>query len=403
MYGAMTERRSCGGPLQGVRVLDLTRLLPGPMASLHLADLGADVIKIEDTGIGDYARTLGKPRDSAEDSPYFRAINRNKRGMTLDLKQPDGRAVFLDLVKTADVVLESFRPGVMDRLGVGYEVLRGVNPRLVYCAITGYGQTGPMAALAGHDINYIAMSGVLNGIGVAGGAPAIPNFQLGDLMGGTLTAVSGILAALLEVRSGGEGRLVDVSMTDSVLAHSVFSLQALALGQADRSRGDELLTGALPTYGVYETRDGGYMAVGALEYKFWEIFCRTMGHPEWIERYTLEVSEDSERLKQEVAREFAGRDRAEWEARFAQADCCVTPVLSFAEALEHSQTQARGMSFHANGVRQLGLPFALSDFELEVRRPAPGVGQHDKEILAELGRSTEDVARLRASGVISGG
>ena len=186
------------GPLSGLRILDLTRLLPGPVATLHLADLGAEVIKIEDPGLGDYARTLGTGQ--GEDSAYFRMINRNKQGLVLDLKRPEAVAVFLRLVETADVVVESFRPGVMDKLGIGYDRLATVNPQITCCSISGYGQDGPYKDLAGHDINYLGYAGVLDQIGLEGSAPAIPNFQIADLLGGAMTAVMGILAAVFDAQ-----------------------------------------------------------------------------------------------------------------------------------------------------------------------------------------------------------
>ena len=210
------------GPLAGIRILDLTRLLPGPVATLHLADLGADVIKIEDPQVGDYARTLGTGEGA--DSAYFRMINRNKLGLLLDLKKPEGVEVFKRLASVADVIVESFRPGVMDKLGVGYATIAALNPKIAYCSISGYGQDGPYKDLAGHDINYLGYAGVLDQIGSEGGNPAIPNFQIADLLGGALTAALGILAAVLEAQRTGRGRYIDVSMTDSVLAHTYFAM-----------------------------------------------------------------------------------------------------------------------------------------------------------------------------------
>ena len=213
------------GPLAGIRILDLTRLLPGPVATLHLADLGADVIKIEDPQVGDYARTLGTGQGA--DSAYFRMINRNKRGLLLDLKKPAGVEVFMRLAATADVIVESFRPGVVDKLGVGYAAVAAVNPKIAYCSISGYGQDGPYKDLAGHDINYLGYAGVLDQIGREGGDPALPNFQIADLLGGALTAAMGILAAVLDAQRSGRGRYIDVAMTDSVLAHTYFSMLRL--------------------------------------------------------------------------------------------------------------------------------------------------------------------------------
>lgn len=245
-------------PLAGVRVLDLTRLLPGPVATMHLADMGADVIKIEDTGAGDYARTLGSPH-------FYSMVNRNKRGLRLDLKQAQGRELLLGLARDADILVEGFRPGVMDKLGVSYAALAAVNPRLVYCSITGYGQDGPYRNHAGHDINYIGYAGVGDQIGLEGGPPVVPNFQIADLLGGALTPVMGMLAALVDARAGGRGRHVDVAMTDAVFAHALLPLLDTLDHGATPPRGTTMLSGGLPCYNVYRTRDGRYMAVGSLE------------------------------------------------------------------------------------------------------------------------------------------
>jgi len=252
-------------PLAGVRVLDLTRLLPGAMATLHLADLGADVVKIEDTQAGDYSRTMGRVRGGMSDS--FRLMNRNKRAMRLDLKQAQGRDAFLRLARRADVVVEGFRPGVMAKLGVAYDAVSAINPRIVYCSITGYGQDGPYAQRSGHDINYTGLAGIGDQIGTAE-APVVPNFQIADLLGGALVPAMGILAALLDARSSGRGRHVDVSMTDAAFAHAIFPLLGFLDSGKAPSRGTGMLDGGLPCYTHYRTKDGRFMAVGALERKF---------------------------------------------------------------------------------------------------------------------------------------
>ena len=380
-------------PLSGVRVLDLSRLLPGPVASLHLADLGADVIKIEDTGVGDYARTMGDGPDGLDGTSFFfRAVNRNKRGLTLDLKQAQGREALLRLVAGADILLESFRPGVMERLGLGYETLRASNPRLVYCAITGYGQDGPWALRAGHDLNYIAQAGVLEQTGTAGGPPAIPALQIGDLLGGAMTAVSAMLAALFKARATDEGSFVDVAMSDSVLAHNLFPLFALQAEGALSPRGGDLLTGGHANYGVYRTQDGKYMAVAPLEEKFWVMFCDAVGRPELKARYAETAAPE---LRIELENLFASRPQAEWTALFDQVDCCITPVLTLPEALAHPQTQARGMSVSADGMIQYAPPFRISGWNFIVEQAAPTPGEHSDAILAEAGYGVEEIAALR--------
>ncbi|MBE2257813.1 MAG: CoA transferase [Rhodobacteraceae bacterium] len=386
-----------GGPLRGVRVLDLTRLLPGPVATLHLADMGADVVKIEDHGAGDYARHLGDGPDGV--SVFFRSVNRNKRGLRLDLKRPQGREVLLRLARTADIVVESFRPGVSDRLGIGYRDLRALNPRIVYCAITGYGQSGPLAMAAGHDLNYIGLAGVLDQIGLRGGPPAIPNLQIGDLMGGALSAVMGILAALFDAQRSGQGRLVDVAMSDAVLAHNLFPMFALQSAGAVPARGDDLLSGGDPGYRVYGTADGRYMAVAPLEKKFWEVFCDALERPDWKPLHAARGAA-AETLAGELADLFASRDQASWADFFAGIDCCVTPVLDLAEALEHPQFEARGMTVRADGVSQYAPPVKLSGWLFAVERAAPGCGEHSEEILREGGFSAREINELREAAVI---
>lgn len=384
------------GPLHGIRVLDLTRLLPGPMATLHLADLGADVVKVEDTGAGDYAREMGHMREGTSD--FFRLVNRNKRAIRLDLKQREGRDVFLRLAKNADVVIEGFRPGVMAKLGAGYDALAAINPRIVVCSITGYGQDGPYAGRSGHDINYIGVAGVADQIGTAA-APVVPNFQIADLLGGALTAVMGILAAVIDARSSGRGRTVDVSMTDAVLAHAIFPLLGFLERGTAPERGAALLGGGVPCYAYYRTRDGRWMAVGALEQKFWETLCDTLGCPELKGKHIV-YGEDARPVKERLAEIFATRTQAEWTEVFDRADCCVSPVLTIEEALANEQIRARGMTAAEGGLTQFTLPVKLSEFKFAIERPAPGRGEHTEEILREAGYGDAEIEALRRNGVI---
>ena len=378
------------GPLAGIRILDLTRLLPGPVATLHLADLGAEVIKIEDPQVGDYARTLGTGQ--GEDSAYFRMINRNKQGLRLDLKKPEGVEVFMRLAREADVIIESFRPGVMDKLGVGYAAIAAVNPKIAYCSISGYGQDGPYKDLAGHDINYLGYAGVLDQIGSAGGNPAIPNFQIADLLGGALTAAMGILAAVIEAQRTGQGRYIDVSMTDSVLAHTYFSMLRLNDAGQSAPRGTDLLSGGLPCYATYRCADGKHMAVGALEGKFWKTACEVLGRPEWLKRQ-WDAS-----LLGELAELFAIRPRDEWASLFAAVDCCITPILSPEEALANEQVCARQMVLNVDGLTQFAPPLKMSGFEFSIRQQAPKAGEHNAAILVAAGYSADEIQRLESAG-----
>lgn len=323
-------------PLRGIRVLDLTRLLPGPVATMHLADMGAEVIKIEDPGTGDYARSMGPVRKQV--SQFFVAVNRGKQLLRLDLKDAAQREQLLAMVAQADVLVESFRPGVMDKLGLGWAVLKQHNPRLVMCAISGYGQHGPLAQQAGHDINYIGYAGLLAQNCASDGVPVLPNLQVGDLLGGAQAALQGILAALVAVKMGGMGRLVDVSMTATVMAHNIMPLVAVNNG-APAAAGADLLTGGVPCYSVYRTADGRYMAVGALELKFWQTCCDVLQRPDLKTRHWQLGQQvggaDAMAVKAELAALFACHTLAEWRARFDAADCCVTPVLTTQEALQH--------------------------------------------------------------------
>jgi crotonobetainyl-CoA:carnitine CoA-transferase CaiB-like acyl-CoA transferase len=389
-------------PLAGITILDLTRLLPGPAATMHLADFGADVIKVEDTGDGDYMRGF-PPQVAATDgrvvNPAFEAANRGKRSISLDLKRREGREVLLRLVERADALIEGFRPGVLDRLGLGWDTLHARNPKLVLCSLSGYGQTGPLAQRAGHDINYLAMTGVLDQIR-AGGKVAIPGLQIGDLLGGTLSALSALLIALLSAARSGRGTRVDVAMTDSLLTHHFFphtDVDAGTAPQAERT----LLTGGVACYRAYTTADGKQIALGALEFKFWKAFCQAAGLEELIERHWSygEAAGSPEALETiaRVAARIAQQTCDEWMRTFESVDACVTPVLRPAAALSHPHHKARGLVHRKGGVTEVG-PFAQIEGARWQERPAPRSGQHTKALLGELGYADDEIGRLLASG-----
>jgi len=394
-------------PLAGITILDLTRLLPGPAATMHLADFGADVIKIEDTGEGDYMRAF-PPQVAAADgrpvNPAFEATNRGKRSIAIDLKQDAGREILLRLVEKADALIEGFRPGVLDRLGLGWNTLHDRNPKLVLCSLSGYGQTGPLAQRAGHDINYLAMTGVLDQIR-AGGKTAIPNLQIGDLLGGTLSALSALLIALLAAQRSGQGARVDVAMTDGLLAHHFFPHTDVDAGiepVAERT----LLTGGAACYRVYTTADGKQLAVGALELKFWQAFCDAAGLGELKDRHWSngEVPGSAAALETitRVTARIAQRTCAEWERRFESIDACVTPVLTPAAALAHPHHAARGLLHKQGGVTEIG-PLAQIGGVSWQARPAPRAGEHTREMLAGLGYADAEIGQLLASGVVKAG
>jgi alpha-methylacyl-CoA racemase len=390
-------------PLDGVRVLDLSRLLPGPFASLLLADFGADVVKVEDTGAGDYAREAPPYVDGAAPSTKsapFIALNRNKRSIRLDLKAPEGREALLDLVAEAHVVLESFRPGVMERLGLGLDVLRARNPAIVHCAISGFGQTGPLTQRPGHDMNYLALAGVLALNGNRDGAPVLGGVQIADLGGGAQMAVIGILTALRHAERTGEGQSVDVSMTDGALSWTAMESAAAFQGEKPR-RGHTLLTGRHVCYLPYECQDG-WITIGALEPKFWLEFCTGVDRQDLVPHQFDPPGSDAHAQVAEIAR---SRTRAEWAAFGEQHDACLEPVWELEEALESDLVRERGMVVELDQpgatapVRALGVPIKLSGTPGDVhRRPAPGLGEHTEEVLREAGWDDARIAALVASG-----
>ena len=385
----MSESR--GAPLAGVRVLDLTRLVPGPVCTRHLADLGADVIKVEDTGAGDAV------------PPALRALaNRNKRGIRLDLKRPEGVDALLQLARGADVLVEGFRPGVMARLGLGYDAVAAANPRIVYCSLTGYGQTGPDRDRPGHDINYCAEAGVAEQCGNAHG-PALGNLPVADLLGGALSAAMGILAALFDAQRSGRGRHVDIAMADATLAHALMPLATLARHGRTRPFGEDTLTGALACYAHYRTRDGRWLAVGALERKFWDALCDALQRPQWKALHRSGDPEVERQLHDDLAALFATRDLADWDAALRDAGGCVSPLRTLAEALADPQFRARGMVVESDHpdwgrVTQVGPPVHMSGFEFALRRHAPRPGEHTEQVLHEAGLDAPSIAALLASG-----
>ncbi len=408
-------------PLEGIRVLDLSRLLPGGFCSLLLADFGADVVKVEDTGMGDYIRWAPPFYEGAHKtaaSALFLSLNRNKRSIRLDLKSEGGREALLRLVREYDVVLESFRPGVLDRLGVGYERMREENPGIVYCAISGYGQNGPKRDASGHDMNYLGLIGLLGLTGEHRGEPVQAAGQIADLGGGALMAAFGILAALRERDGGGpagsrraggtgsgEGQLVDVSMTDGALSWLAMVAAAYFAEDMVPRRGDLPLAGSLICYRPYECADG-WVSLGALEPKFWQAWCRGVGHEQLIAAQFEHPGSDAHAKVREI---FKARTRAEWEAFAREHDCCLEPVLELDEALSSQLVREREMVVEIEQpgaerpVRQLGVPVKLTRTPAaHARLPGPALGEHTAELLLAAGYSDEQVAELLASGAAAG-
>ena len=397
------------GPLSDVRVLDLTRLLPGGFCSLLLADFGADVIKVEDTGMGDYVRWAPPYYGSDEQqalgtrSALYLALNRGKRSIRLDLKSEGGRDALLRLAGGSDVVLESFRPGVLDKLGCGYEALREANPRIVYCAITGYGQTGPNTQRAGHDMNYLGLNGLLGLTGEPDGRPIQPAGQIADLGGGALMAAFGVMAALRERERSGEGQLVDVSMTDGSLAWLVMVAAQYLCDGVVPQRGGGSLSGGIACYLPYEAADG-WVTCGALEPKFWRNFCDGVDRTDLIDKqFAAPDSDDG----QAIAAVFRERTRQEWTAFNDEHDAMIEPVLDLDEALDSELVRERQMVVEMEqpglgAIRLLGLPIKLDRTPGDATRPAPALGEHTAEVLGEAGFTEGEVASLMESGAGAG-
>jgi alpha-methylacyl-CoA racemase len=381
-------------PLTGLRVLDLTRLLPGAFCTMLLADMGADVVKVEDPNGGDFMRWTPPLGDGQ--SALFNALNRNKRSITLNLKSEAGRELLLRLAERASVLVEGNRPGVMERLGLGWEVLHTRNPKLVMCSITGYGQDGPFAPRAGHDINYMAVSGALGLNGERDGPPLPLSVQVADIGGGGLQPAVAILGALLGVERGGQGRWIDASMLDSAVSWLALAMAALGGGE-QVVRGDQRLAGRYPCYRVYACKDGGFYSVGALEPKFWATLCGAVGRPELSDHQFAE-GPDGVSVHETMESVFASKTRSEWERELAGLEVCCEPVLDLDEVSSHAQVAARRLITHTPTGMEIRPAVPLrTDWR---RLNPPVLGEHTAEILAEVGVDTTRLEGLRKDGAI---
>jgi crotonobetainyl-CoA:carnitine CoA-transferase CaiB-like acyl-CoA transferase len=389
--------------LAGIRVLDLSLQLPGPFCTMMMADHGAEVIKVDEPEPRVRSRFAGEEPGLSPDDRY---LNRGKRSLTLNLKSEEGKEIFRTLAAAADVVLEGFRPGVAARLGVDYGTLSASNPRLVYCSISGYGQDGPMRDVAGHDINYISYAGVLGLNGRKDSPPALPPVQIGDLFGGAMMALSGILMALHARQSSGKGRWLDLSMTDGALAMLSIHAATWFSDGIVPERGAMRYTGRYPCYETYRCSDGNYVSAGPLEGWFWERMLKALGREDLLGSQYAE-GEEAGRVRGELGKVFAAKSRDEWVAFFRDHDVCLSPVLSLPEALSHPNARARGMVIEVESPlggkdRQLGLPIKVVGEEEGKPGCPPRLGEHDDEILAGIGYTDAQVADLRAKGVIRG-
>lgn len=388
-------------PLDGIRILDLSRLLPGPFCTMILADLGAEVVKVEDPVQGDYVRWL--PPYIGKTGARFLVLNRNKKSITLNLKDPRGVEILLELVKRFDVVVDSFRPGVLDRLGVGYETAAELNPGIIYCSLTGYGKDGPYSMRAGHDINYTGYTGVLSLTGEKDAKPVLPGVQVGDLSG-AMSAVIAIQSALIERTRTGRGQSLDVSLADAAFSLLPMDVGAIEAGEPVPRAGDTTLTGAQACYGTYETADGRYVCLGAIEPKFFKRFCEIIGRED-LEVSHFSTGAEAEKLRAELTEIFKTKTRAQWLELLEEQEVCFGPVKGIDEALEDPQLKHRGMVVDVplgdgGSMRQTGLPFKLSRTPPVEPSAPPDIGQHTAEVLAEIGIAGGQLDELRQAGVI---
>jgi len=389
-------------PLEGIRVLDLSRYLPGPLATQILADFGAEVIKVEDRK-GELGRYL--PPLIEGESTRFYTVNRNKKSITIDLKKEDGKKIFRALVAKADIVVDQFRPEVMNKMGLGYESLKKINERLIYCIITGYGLTGPMKDSAGHDLNYLNLAGVTELTGTKDGMPSLCGVQIADIAGGSLYAVIAMLLAIMAREKTGKGQLCDIAMMDGALSLLSYTIgEWFGCGYLPE-RGKELLTGGYATYNVYKCSDGKHVSLGAVEHKFWADFCKKLGRDDLIKLQL--VTEKQPEVEAEVRKIMLTKTRDEWVEFFSDSDICFTPVLSLDEVSEHPQVLARDMikkimNFRGSGRDMVltGVPIKLSDTPGEAVLKFAKTGENNDDILASAGFSMQEINEFRQNEVI---
>ncbi|RMF59977.1 MAG: CoA transferase [Calditrichaeota bacterium] len=392
-------------PLKGLRILDLTRLYPGPLATMMLAEMGADVIKIEDKIKPDYMRSY--PPFVGELSAGYVAVNRSKRSLVLQLNTPRGQEVFFRLVKKADIVVEQFRPGTLDELGLGYEEAIKSNPEIIYVSLTGYGQSGPYANKAGHDINYLGYSGLLSLNAAESHGPVIPGFQIADVAGGAYMTIIACLTALHARNFTGKGQKVDVSMLDGLLPLATLQLAHFQATGQHLSSWELPLSGGLPAYGVFRCADGKYLALGALEPKFWRSFCEMIKKPEWINKLYA-MGEEAQRMKEEMKKIFLSRTRDEWLSLQGEQDMCLTPVLGIDELEKDTHIHHRNVLFrkvfpHSGEILGVRVPLHFSHNRLRVPSAPPLLGEHSVEVLREAGFTQEEIQSLVNSGIVLDG
>jgi crotonobetainyl-CoA:carnitine CoA-transferase CaiB-like acyl-CoA transferase len=385
------------GFLKGQKMLDFSRLLPGAYCSLLLADLGMEVLKVEDPEQGDYMRMLGPVRK--KDSASFLALNRNKKSMKVNLKIKEGKEIFYKLIQSYDIILESFRPGVMDRLGIGYQELKKRNSRLILCSLSGYGQDGPYRERSGHDINYIGLGGILEITGQKNGDPILPGVQIADIGGGGMMAAIAILAAAIHREKTGEGQFLDISMMDGVVSWLSMHAGKYFMDGELPKRGDMHLTGRYACYHVYATKDERYISLGAMEQKFWKNFCEAIGRRDLVYKQYIE-GEEQLRVIEEIQKLFKTKTQKEWVDFFKNVDACGEPILTFEEVFQHPQVLHRQMVMEyehpvEGKIRQVGNPIKSSQFPFKIRTPSPAWGEHTMEVLKAIGYSEEEINHFK--------
>lgn len=389
-------------PLKGVKVLDLSRLLPGPLCTMILADLGAEVIKVEDHMGGDYIRWI-EPQMKHQ-NPSFYALNRNKKSIRLNLRDEEGKGIFKKLVKSADVVLETFRPGVMDRLGLGWRQLQKINPGLIYCSLTGYGQDGPYKDLPGHDLNYLSIAGVLSMMETQAGRPVLAGIPIADIGGGALPAAIAILGALYGKRCTGVGQFLDVSMVDGLNFFLSFGMPQYMVDRDLKRIANDWINGGYAFYNVYQASDGAYLALGCVEEKFWRNFCKGIEREELITEMFSPEPRRSEIIS-EVAEIFMRKSSTDWIEFFKGHDVCITRVHNFEEALNDPHIKHRGLWFMQDDslegqIPQMAFPVKFSAIEPGWQSSPPLLGEHTAEVLSQLGYNAEEIKDLIRQKVI---
>ncbi|MFC4767828.1 CaiB/BaiF CoA transferase family protein [Effusibacillus consociatus] len=389
--------------LNGIRVVDFSRYLPGPYATQRLADMGAEVIKVEPPKTGDPARSVGDHLNGT--GLVYLANNRNKKSVSINLKEPAGREIAFQLASKADVVIEGFRPGVADALGIGYKSLKQIRPNLVYCSLTGYGQTGPLRNLGGHDLNYMALSGVLSQLRDQEGRPVQPGIQFADLIGG-IAACEAILASLVKKQMTGEGSYLDISITDAMIG--MMTGHVMIQQVTGKGSGVPQLGGSIISYFIYETKDNRFVSLGALEKKFWENFCRAVGREDWIADHFSPAAENNQTFL-DIKALFKTRTFAEWSQFSLEVDCCMAPVLDTGEMIQHphvcekelvSNIQSNEWGTMFQTATSAG-GFGVWQLKSVDTAPPPVLSQHNREVFQEvLNASPEQVEEWERRGII---